>query len=1530
MWDRTVRLLLPLHCLLAFSAAISRRELFPYGELKGDVLLQEGDDETSEVVKLSQPLLFYEAQFSNLYVGTNGIISTQDFPRETQYVDDGFPTDFPVIAPFLSDIDTSNGKGKIFYRQDNSEPVLNHAAREIQRGFPEATFIPNHAFLVTWENVGTYEEVTRHSASSDRRNTFQAVLAYDHSDAYAIFLYPEDGLQFFGTRPKESYNVHIELPARVGFSRSEAGPYYSVTSNEQSVKNLYQTGNVGVPGIWVFHIGSIWELDNVIPAKFFGAPANEQSLENSHTSFPEHRLFENHENEDSIDYPESFYEESEDELEDNTSDATPTHETHQEGDSNTGNQGYLDIDDQASKLTHAEDEQKATSSAVLSSSHQNPNWTPYTPSESETDRDGPLQEPQIQTGENLDLTREDTLLTDDLPSHNAPDSIPSNSEDLPIYPESAVLVGSHPEQENNFERGRQTDADPGLQTDVFSFKPAGKETCERNHGRCSRFAFCADYSTGFCCHCQEDYYGNGVHCLPRGAPHRVNGKVSGNILVGQTPVNFIDADLHAYIVANDGRAYTAISNVPDPASWSLTPLAPIGGLFGWLFALEKPGFQNGFSFTGAKFVHNIDVTFYPGEEAIHITQTAHGFDSEGYMNVKTAIQGKIPYIPETSTIKLSPYTELYQYSGSVVTSTAYREYTVLSESNEEQKLSYRLRQNVTYQECSHSQKQSVSAQKLYVDRVFALYNKEEKVLRYAITNYIGSVHDSTGEEDLKVNPCYDGTHLCDTRAKCQPGSGLEYICVCASGYQGDGRDCTDVNECEVGFTRCGQNTVCVNLQGSYRCECASGFTLSGDEHNCILASSINPCEDGRHMCNRDTSRCVPHGDGVYTCQCFPGFIMSGEKCVDVDECTEHRCHPDASCTNTLGSFSCRCNSGYEGDGFQCTQILDPEPLRTPCLEKRQQLLGQLHPRGPRPVVGQFVPECDAEGNYVPLQCHGSTGHCWCVDKLGEEVAETRTPPGRPSPNCGDKGPEPLRTPCLEKRQQLLGQLHPRGSRPVVGQFVPECDAEGNYVPLQCHGSTGHCWCVDKLGEEIAGTRTQPGRTSPNCADKGPEPLRTPCLEKRQQLLGQLHSRGPHPIVGQFVPECDVEGNYVPLQCHGSTGHCWCVDKLGEEVAGTRTPPGRPSPNCGDTEPTQRPQTVCERWKQSLIEHYGGKPSGEHYVPQCDQYGDFSPLQCHGNSGYCWCVDKEGREIEGSRTEPGMTPACIPTVAPPTMHPTPRPDVTPPATGTFLLYAQGQQIGYLPLNGTRLHKDKARTLLSLHGSIVVGIDYDCHEKMVYWTDVAGRTINRASLEPGAEAEIIINTGLMSTEGLAIDYLRRTLFWTDSGLDKIESSRLDGTERKILFDTQLVNPRAITVDAVRGNLYWTDWNREAPKIESSFVDGSNRRILVNDNIGLPNGLTFDPFSKQVCWADAGTKKLECILSDGTGRRVIQSNLNYPFSVVAYANHFYHTDWRRDGVISIKKDTGHIVEEYLPEQRSHLYGITAVYPYCPSGRK
>jgi nidogen (entactin) len=56
--------------LLPWAAALHPGELFPYGESRGDQLLQEGDDESSAAVKLAVPLRFYDAQFSHLYVSS--------------------------------------------------------------------------------------------------------------------------------------------------------------------------------------------------------------------------------------------------------------------------------------------------------------------------------------------------------------------------------------------------------------------------------------------------------------------------------------------------------------------------------------------------------------------------------------------------------------------------------------------------------------------------------------------------------------------------------------------------------------------------------------------------------------------------------------------------------------------------------------------------------------------------------------------------------------------------------------------------------------------------------------------------------------------------------------------------------------------------------------------------------------------------------------------------------------------------------------------------------------------------------------------------------------------------------------------------------------------------------------------------------------------------------------------------------------------------------------------------------------------
>ena len=47
--------------------------------------------------------------------------------------------------------------------------------------------------------------------------------------------------------------------------------------------------------------------------------------------------------------------------------------------------------------------------------------------------------------------------------------------------------------------------------------------------------------------------------------------------------------------------------------------------------------------------------------------------------------------------------------------------------------------------------------------------------------------------------------------------------------------------------------------------------------------------------------------------------------LDVDECSRNldNCHSNATCSDTEGSFDCTCDSGFEGDGVNCSSKADP-------------------------------------------------------------------------------------------------------------------------------------------------------------------------------------------------------------------------------------------------------------------------------------------------------------------------------------------------------------------------------------------------------------------------------------------------------------------------------------------------------------------------------------------------------------------------------------------------------------------------------
>lgn len=47
-------------------------------------------------------------------------------------------------------------------------------------------------------------------------------------------------------------------------------------------------------------------------------------------------------------------------------------------------------------------------------------------------------------------------------------------------------------------------------------------------------------------------------------------------------------------------------------------------------------------------------------------------------------------------------------------------------------------------------------------------------------------------------------------------------------------------------------------------------------------------------------------------------------------------------------------------------------------------------------------------------------------------------------------------------------------------------------------------------------------------------------------------------------------------------------------------------------------TPCSVLRDSI----GGSGLMGAYVPQCEEDGIFSPIQCHASTGYCWCVSEE--------------------------------------------------------------------------------------------------------------------------------------------------------------------------------------------------------------------------------------------------------------------------------------------------------------------
>ncbi|KAI9557484.1 hypothetical protein GHT06_017312 [Daphnia sinensis] len=207
-------------------------------------------------------------------------------------------------------------------------------------------------------------------------------------------------------------------------------------------------------------------------------------------------------------------------------------------------------------------------------------------------------------------------------------------------------------------------------------------------------------------------------------------------------------------------------------------------------------------------------------------------------------------------------------------------------------------------------------------------------------NTIGSyVCVDPDEEPVVCPPGYDDEdedgHCHDIDECSSSNGGCSHICInnegshrceCPSGLfiEADNKTCKDIDECASDNGGCSHT--CVNMPSSYKCTCPEGYTLGEDWTTC---QDIDECaESGLAMCGI-VGTCF-NIIGSYRCLCPSGYKEKDMGCEDIDECLMDPCG-SGKCINELGSYTCMCHEGFRFDNKTC-QDIDECKENVPCLD----------------------------------------------------------------------------------------------------------------------------------------------------------------------------------------------------------------------------------------------------------------------------------------------------------------------------------------------------------------------------------------------------------------------------------------------------------------------------------------------------------------------------------------------------------------------------------------------------------------------
>ncbi|XP_040175048.1 low-density lipoprotein receptor-like isoform X2 [Anopheles arabiensis] len=226
-----------------------------------------------------------------------------------------------------------------------------------------------------------------------------------------------------------------------------------------------------------------------------------------------------------------------------------------------------------------------------------------------------------------------------------------------------------------------------------------------------------------------------------------------------------------------------------------------------------------------------------------------------------------------------------------------------------------------------------------------------------------------------------------------------------------------------------------------------------------------------------------------------------------------------------------------------------------------------------------------------------------------------------------------------------------------------------------------------------------------------------------------------------------------------------------------------------------------------------------------------------------------------------------------------------------------------------------------------LDFVFRTGMIYWSDVSEKRIYKAPIDEGSDKTVVVKDQLVTSDGLAVDWIYNHIYFTDIKKSTIELTNFDGNMGKVLIQDDLEIPRAIALDPIDGWMYWTDWGTN-PRIERAGMDGTHRQVIVSYEVKWPNGITLDLVRKRVYWVDAKLNVISSCNYDGSKRSVILYSADYlrhPFSITTFEDYVYWTDWDKEAVFKANKFTGKDVEPVTAmHMLQHPMTIHVYHPY------